>query len=389
MIESLPDAPPIGRLALEDGTVLRGHAFGAAATRCGEAVFNTSLTGYQEILTDPSYARQIVVMTAPQIGNTGCTPEDDESRAMFTSGLVVRDVSTRVSSWRAREPLDARLVREGVPAISGIDTRALTLTLREKGCLRAVICTEAAPDDDALVRMAREWAGLDGADLTGEVTCAAPYAWTEPSDPAWTPLDANDPCADGPRSRIVVFDFGVKANILRRLRSQGCDITVVPAATTAAEALALRPDGIVLSNGPGDPAALDAIVETVKRLLAAEMPLLGICLGHQLLARALGAKTYRLKFGHHGGNQPVRHVPTGRVEISAHNHNFAVDPTTLPADVKMSHVNLNDGCCEGFEHSRLPIISVQYHPEAAPGPHDADSVFARFAQALQTVSVRG
>lgn len=378
-----------GRLVLEDGTVLHGRAFGARATRLGEAVFNTSLTGYQEILTDPSYAGQIVVMTAPQIGNTGCTSEDDESRAMFASGLVVRDVSTRVSNWRAEEALETRLAREGVPGLSGIDTRALTLRLREKGCLKAVVSTEPDIENEPLVRMAREWPGLDGADLTGAVTCNAPYPWFEPSDPAWSPLPtAGPPLPTVPR-RVIVYDFGVKRNILRRLRAMGSDVTVVPASTPARDVLGLHPDGIVLSNGPGDPAALDGIVDVARALIAAEIPLLGICLGHQILARALGARTYRLKFGHHGGNQPVRHVQSGRVEISAHNHNFAVDAATLPDDAWVSHVNLNDGCCEGFEHARLPIIAIQYHPEAAPGPHDADPVFARFAATMHTVRVGG
>ncbi|NDD26726.1 MAG: carbamoyl-phosphate synthase small subunit [Proteobacteria bacterium] len=373
------------RLALSDGTVLRGRAFGARATRLGEAVFNTSLTGYQEILTDPSYAGQIIVMTAPQIGNTGWVPEDDESRAIFASGLVVREASPTVSSWRSRETLDARLTREDTPAIDDIDTRALTLRLRDEGCLRAVLSTEESLDDDALVTMARDWPGLDNADLTGEVTCAAPYAWTESSAPDWAPLDAA--ASQDPLRKVAVYDFGVKRNILRRLRALGCDLTVVPARTPAEEVLALEVDGIVLSNGPGDPAALDWAVETARTLMRAEVPLLGICLGHQILARALGARTYRLKFGHHGGNQPVRHLPSGRVEISAHNHNFAVDPETLPEDARPSHINLNDGCCEGFEHATLPLISIQYHPEAAPGPHDADPVFTRFVTSMHTVKV--
>jgi carbamoyl-phosphate synthase small subunit len=360
-----------GRLILEDGTIFRGRAFGAKAARCGEAVFNTSLTGYQEILTDPSYAGQIVVMTAPQIGNTGVTPEDDESGRIHASGLIVREYSRRVSSWRAREALHERLEREGVPAVDGIGTRALTLRLRDRGTLKAIVSTDPGPTDEALLAQAREWEGLDGKDLAETVTCHEPYDFEEPD--AWLPATSTP-------ARVVVYDFGVKRNILRRLVSHGCAVTVVPARTPAADVLARRPDGVVLSNGPGDPAAVTYAVEAARALLHARIPILGICLGHQILGQALGARTYRLKFGHHGGNQPVRHVPSGRVEISAHNHNFAVDAATLPPDARASHLNLNDGCCEGFEHATLAVVSVQYHPEAAPGPHDADPIFARFMQ---------
>lgn len=363
------------RLALENGRIYEGRGFGAVGTRAGEVVFNTSLTGYQEIITDPSYAEQIVVMTAPQIGNTGVTSEDDEAHRAFLSGFVVRDVSPTVSNWRAEQSLDEWLAAQGVIAISDVDTRAITRRLRDEGAMRGVLSTDEALSDDDLVAQARAWPGLVGRDLVREVTCEEPYYWDAASDPQWLP--AGD-TGESP-FRVVAYDFGLKHNILRRLAAHGCHVTVVPATTTAEEALAYHPEGIFLSNGPGDPAALDYAVEATRTLLDARLPLFGICLGHQLLGRAVGGETYKLKFGHHGGNQPVRFVDEARVEISAHNHNFAVDPTTLPDHVQVTHVNLNDGCCEGLRLTDRPAFSVQYHPEAAPGPHDADYLFATFA----------
>lgn len=360
-----------GRLVIEDGTVLHCKAFGARGVNCGELVFNTSLTGYQEILTDPSYAGQIVVMTAPQIGNTGLNALDDESRAMFANGLVVRELSPRVSNWRSEESLEARLEREGMPAVQGADTRALTLMLRQRGTVKAAVCTDAALSDAEVLETVRGWHGLDGVDLAARVTCKRPYKWTDGTPEEWGPA-----VQPGPGFDVVVYDFGVKRGILRRLVSHGCRVTVVPAATSAAEVLAMRPHGVVLSNGPGDPAAVGYAVEAARQLIAARIPILGICLGHQILGQAFGARTYRLKFGHHGGNQPVKHLPSGRVEISAHNHNFAVDASTLPSDVVLTHLNLNDQCCEGF--ARDTVLSVQYHPEAAPGPHDAEPIFGQF-----------
>ncbi|MBN2303392.1 MAG: glutamine-hydrolyzing carbamoyl-phosphate synthase small subunit [Anaerolineae bacterium] len=372
------------RLALEDGSIWRGRAFGAGGTRLGEVVFNTSMTGYQEILTDPSYAGQIVVMTAPQIGNTGINPDDHEARQVFLSGLIVRELSPCVSNWRASDTLDHWLSEQDCPGISGIDTRALTHRLRSCGTLKGALTTDPAISDDDLIRQARNWPGLDGQDMARQVTCETPYAWEDATPAAWEfrqwvlPEGTIIP-PDG--FHVVAYDFGIKHNILRRLTAYGCRVTVVPAFTPAADVLALEPDGIFLSNGPGDPAALPYAVQAVKDLLG-QVPVFGICLGHQILGQAFGGQTYRLKFGHHGGNQPVKHLPSGRVEISAHNHNFAVDPATLPPDVDVTHTNLNDGCCEGMRHKTLPVLSIQYHPEAAPGPHDADPLFIEFVQLM-------
>jgi carbamoyl-phosphate synthase small subunit len=366
----------VARLALEDGSIWRGHGFGASTTQVGEVVFNTSLTGYQEILTDPSYAGQIVVMTAPQIGNTGINPEDHESRRAFLRGFVVREVSPIVSNWRATSSLDAWLAEQGVPGISEIDTRALTRRLRDHGSMRGVLSTDNSRTDEDLINQARAWPGLDGVDLISTVTCSEPYAWTEPSADQWMlPQSSNS------HPHIVAYDFGIKRNILRRFAAMGCRVTVVPARTPADQVLAMQPDGVFLSNGPGDPEAVTYGIEAVRALLG-KVPIFGICLGHQLLGLAYGGTTYRLKFGHHGGNQPVRYEPTGAVQISAHNHNYAVDPASLPADVEVTHVNLNDGCCEGMRHPRLPAFSIQYHPEAAPGPHDADPIFAQFVEMM-------
>ncbi len=370
------------RLALADGSVYRGTAFGASAVGVGEVCFNTSLTGYQEILTDPSYAGQMVVMTCTQIGNVGVNPQDEESDRLWLRGFVVKELFREPSNWRARESLDAYLERHGVPGIAGIDTRALVRRIRDSGFQMGALSSDPAHQDEAeLVARARAAPGLDGRDLAAEVSCRAPYRWSEAP---WPGIDGQMPRRPRPAPvfRVVAYDFGVKRNILRRLVEFGFDPTVVPARTSAEEALAQGPDAIFLSNGPGDPAAVQGIRETVRRL-AHEKPLFGICLGHQILGLALGGQTRKLKFGHHGGNQPGQDVHTRRVAICAENHGYAVDAESLRAagePVEITHRNLNDGTVEGLAHAELPVFSVQYHPEASPGPHDATYFFARFRE---------
>ena len=377
--------PSPARLVLADGTVYRGTAFGACAVGVGEVCFNTSLTGYQEILSDPSYAGQIVVMTYTQIGNVGVNPDDDESERPRLEGFVVKEVFLQPSNWRARESLPAFLERCGVPGIAGIDTRALVRRIREGGAQVGVLSTDPAQQEEAaLVRRARSAASLDGRDLAAEVTCAAPYPWTQG---VWRGIEGQVPRPQRPepRYRVVAYDFGIKRSIVRRLVEQGFEVTVVPASTTAEQALAHRPDGIFLSNGPGDPAAVVGIREHV-RTLAQSLPIFGICLGHQILGLALGGKTVKLKFGHHGGNQPGQDLATKKVAICAENHGYAVDAPSLAAagePVEITHVNLNDGTVEGLAHRTRPIFSVQYHPEASPGPHDATYFFARFREMVR------
>ena len=369
-------------LALADGTVYRGQAFGAATVREGEVIFNTSMTGYQEILTDPSYAGQIVTMTYPQIGNVGVNPEDDESDRPFLSGFVVREWLDEPSNWRARGSVGDFLAEAGVPGISGIDTRALVRRIRDSGAQVGVLSTDPVEQDgDALVARAGRSPGLDGRDLVAEVTCSAPYTWTEGR---WSGVNGQVPRPGRPGTprRLVAYDFGVKRNILRLLVEQGFEVTVVPATTPAADALALEPDGIFLSNGPGDPGAVQGVREIVRELASCK-PLFGICLGHQILGLALGGETRKLKFGHHGGNQPGQDLATGKVAICAENHGYAVDAESLRRagePVEVTHVNLNDGTVEGLAHAARPIFSVQYHPEASPGPHDAAYFFRRFRE---------
>jgi carbamoyl-phosphate synthase small subunit len=387
-------------LVLEDGTVLRGEGFGAQTTVVGEVVFNTSLTGYQEVITDPSYRGQMVCMTLPHVGNTGVNAEDVESDRPQVTAFIVREVSPVVSNWRANETLPDYLARHGIPGISEVDTRALTRLLREKGVLRAALSTDGRRGVEELLAQARRWEGLDGRDLVSEVTCRETYHWLDTTGEAWTPVPAGRdkvgrpgvqvPAAEatatgaaGQMPHVIAYDFGIKHNILRRLASHGLRVTVVPAHTTADEVLALAPDGIFLSNGPGDPAGVPYAAQAVAALLESKKPIFGICLGHQIIGLALGAKTYKLKFGHHGGNQPVSDIDATNVQITAQNHNYAVDDSTLPANVEVTHRNLNDGTVEGLRLTDRPVFCVQYHPEASPGPHDADLLFARFADLVK------
>ena len=371
-------------LALEDGTWYRGVAAGANGEAQGEVVFNTSMTGYQEILTDPSYEGQLVAMTYPEIGNVGVNREDVESRRPYVRGFVVREYREAPSSWRAEESLGAYLARHAIPGIEGIDTRALVRHLRDHGSQEAVV-SSVDLDPKRLVRKARESPGLVGRDLVREVTCAEPYGWTEgPWRLGRGYLSADEAAAErgGRPLDVVAYDFGIKYNILRSLVGAGCRVRVVPASTSARQVLALRPDGVFLSNGPGDPDAVAGAPETVAALLG-NVPVFGICLGHQIMGLALGGKTYKLKFGHHGGNQPVKDLTTGKVEITAQNHGFAVDIESLRDRAEVTHVNLNDRTCEGLVVKGQATFSVQYHPEASPGPHDARYLFRRFVELME------
>ena len=378
-------------LVLEDGTAYQGKAFGASTTVVGEVVFNTSLTGYQEVITDPSYRGQMVCMTVAHVGNTGVNPEDIESDHPQITAFVVREVSSAISNWRANETLPAYLARHHIPGISEVDTRALTRRIRDKGVLHAALSTDGQHSVDELQAMALNWAGLDGRDLVKEVTCRERYNWIDGTRVEWIPVPAGkaepadnsdvDPTDDRPL--VVAYDFGIKHNILRRLTSHGLRLVVVPASTVAEDILALQPDGIFLSNGPGDPAGVPYASAAVSQLLEAGIPMFGICLGHQIIGRALGADTYKLKFGHHGGNQPVSDVDTINVQITAQNHNYAVDDAKLPANTEVTHRNLHDGTVEGLRLTDYPVFCVQYHPEASPGPHDADLLFARFAELVR------
>ncbi len=374
-------------LVLQDGTIYRGMAFGAATTVVGEIVFNTSLTGYQEVITDPSYRGQMVCMTVAHVGNTGVNLEDVESDRPQVTAFIVREVSPVVSNWRANETLHSYLERHGIPGISEIDTRALTRRIREQGLLHAALCTDGSHSTEALLEMAQRWEGLDGRDLVKEVTCQESYHWVDETRVEWTPVPSGElkPAAQSAQTDaqtlplVVAYDFGIKHNILRRLTSHGLRVTVVPATTTAEDVLALAPNGIFLSNGPGDPAGVPYAAEAVRGLLKSGIPTFGICLGHQIIGLALGGETYKLKFGHHGGNQPVSDVDSTNVQITAQNHNYAVNPEKLPANVEVTHRNLNDDTVEGLRLTDRPVFCVQYHPEASPGPHDADLLFERFS----------
>jgi carbamoyl-phosphate synthase small subunit len=366
-------------LALADGSLFRGVSIGAPGLTVGEVVFNTAMTGYQEILTDPSYAQQIVTLTYPHIGNTGCNAADAESDRVHAAGLVIRDLPLLASNWRSQEPLDAYLKRNGIVAIAEIDTRRLTRILRDSGAQNGCILAGEAVSEDAALAAARGFAGLKGADLAKVVSVRERYAWREGS----YDLDAAAFTQPALRLRVVAYDFGVKLNILRMLADRGCDVTVVPAQTPASEVFALQPDGVLMSNGPGDPEPCDYAIDALREFIRAKLPTFGICLGHQLLGLAVGARTLKMKFGHHGANHPVIDLDTGRVMISSQNHGFAVDEATLPANVRATHRSLFDGSLQGIALTDAPVFGFQGHPEASPGPNDVAGLFDRFIQQME------
>ena len=373
-------------LALENGDVFEGVAAGAQGETTGEVVFNTSLTGYQEVLTDPSYAGQIVTMTSPLIGNYGGTDQDGESRAPQVAGFVMRESSRVASNWRADGTLRDYLVRHNIVAIADVDTRALTRVLRSAGVMRGAIGTGAQVRADDLVARARAATSMVGADLVRDVTCREPFDWVpgdEPGAAVARDLILEPQKRASRRLKVAAYDLGMKYNILRRFAEHGIDVRVYPATTPAAELMKDAPDGVFFSNGPGDPAALDYVVENARTLAAADVPVFGICLGHQVLAQAMGARTFKLKFGHRGTNHPVKNLVTGEVEITSQNHGFAVDPASVPDSLEVTHLNLYDGTVEGLRSKSQPVFCVQYHPEAAPGPHDADYLFRQFVDAME------
>ena len=367
-------------LALEDGSLFSGYSIGAGGRATGEVVFNTSMTGYQEILTDPSYCRQIVALTYPHVGNVGANPEDEESRRAFASGLVVRDVPLQASNWRSRSSLRACLERHAVIGLAGVDTRRLTRLLREKGALAGTIVAGPRIDSQAAIAEARRFPGLAGMDLAREVSIGRPYEWTFGP---WTGDQGfRTPDPDSLPWRVVAYDFGIKRNILRTLVSRGCRVEVVPAQTPAGEVLSRSPHGVFLSNGPGDPEPCGYAIDAIRRLLERGMPIFGICLGHQLLALASGARTSKMKFGHHGANHPVAHLESGRILITSQNHGFAVDESTLPENLVVTHRSLFDGTIQGLRRTDVPALGFQGHPEASPGPHDPGHLFDRFVEMM-------
>jgi carbamoyl-phosphate synthase small subunit len=370
-------------LALADGAIFRGVSIGATGEAVGEVVFNTAMTGYQEILTDPSYCRQIVTLTYPHIGNTGVNDEDVESHRVFAAGLIVRDLPVFASNFRMTMTLEQYLGREGVVAIADIDTRRLTRMLREKGAQSGCIMAGEGVDAAKAIALARDFPGLAGMDLAQVVSCMRPFAWTEGE---WALGRGHSKPAF--RYHVVAYDYGIKNNILRKLASRGCRVTVVPAQTPVEQVLQLRPDGVFLSNGPGDPEPCDYAIRAIRKLLDTGLPVFGICLGHQLLALAAGAQTMKMKFGHHGANHPVQDIESGRVLITSQNHGFAVDAATLPASTQVTHVSLFDGSLQGFRFVDRPAFCFQGHPEASPGPHDADYLFDRFVEHLATASAQ-
>jgi carbamoyl-phosphate synthase small subunit len=368
-------------LALEDGRIFRGKGYGAQGECYGEVVFNTSITGYQEIFTDPSYSGQIVVLTNPEIGNYGTNSDDDESTHPYIEGLIVREFSKVSSNWRSQQVAEEYLDQYKIPVLAEIDTRALVRHLRDNGVMRGVVST-LETDPERLVAKARSIPKMEGTDLAKVVTTKHSYVW-ETGERSHEPTEVVG-VKDAPaRFHVVAYDFGIKHNILRKLRGEACKVTVVPAETRAEDVLALKPDGVFLSNGPGDPEPCSYAIDNIRRLMGRQ-PIFGICLGHQLIGLALGGKTFKLKFGHHGGNHPVKNLTTGKVEITAHNHNFAVDPDSLAlSEVELTHMDLNDNTLEGLRHRNLPLFSVQYHPEAAPGPHDSHYLFGEFVKMME------
>lgn len=367
-------------LALEDGSIFHGIAIGANGVTTGEVVFNTALTGYQEILTDPSYSRQIVTLTYPHIGNVGITAEDEESSALHAAGLVIRDLPRLHSNWRAEKPLDEYLKENNIVAIADIDTRRLTRILREKGAQSGCIIAGDALEEAQALAQAKAFPGLQGMDLAKEVTTGETYQWQETT---WDLVEGHTVPSDAAKFKVVAYDFGVKRNILRLLVDRGCDVTVVPAQTPAADVLAMQPDGVFFSNGPGDPEPCDYAIDAIQEILAAKVPSFGICLGHQLLSLASGAKTMKMKFGHHGANHPVVDLATNKVMISSQNHGFAVDEASLPDNLRATHKSLFDGSLQGVERSDVPAFSFQGHPEASPGPKDVEALFDRFIELME------
>ncbi|MEM7031141.1 MAG: glutamine-hydrolyzing carbamoyl-phosphate synthase small subunit [Chloroflexota bacterium] len=383
---------PPATLALADGRVFRCRAFGALETKVAEVVFNTSLTGYQEILTDPSYCGQFVVMTYPHIGNVGINPDDMEANSPWAAGLLVREVCAVPSNYRSTQSLPDYLENHQIPGLTELDTRALVRHIRSQGAMMGALSSDQSLNEQDLIRMAQESPSMEGCDLVQEVTCPEPYHWQDGVLSEWR--SQSWAASSEKQYRVVAYDFGIKHNILRLLSDLGCDVTVLPANAPAADALALNPDGIFLSNGPGDPAAVSYGVETVRDLADTGKPMFGICLGHQILALALGGQTHKMKFGHRGGNQPVQTIAapvesngeTGPVAITSHNHGFAVTPNSLPDTIEVTHINLNDQCIEGLQHKEKPIFSIQYHPEASPGPHDAVYLFEQFKALMDSHS---
>lgn len=367
-------------LALEDGSLFQGQSIGIQGRATGEVVFNTAITGYQEILTDPSYYQQIVTLTQPHIGNVGSNPEDEESGRIYASGLVIRNLPLLASNWRSKDSLSNYLQKHNIVAIAGIDTRRLTRLLREKGAMKGCLVAGEHSDPESAVKSAREFPGLEGADLAQEVTTSKSYLWEQGR---WHLDSGFETAADNNNRHVIAYDFGIKRNILRLLTSAGCKVTVVPARTPAVDVLKENPDGVFLSNGPGDPFPCDYAITAIREIVTSKTPVFGICLGHQLLALAMGAKTVKMKFGHHGANHPVQDLETGQVLITSQNHGFAVDELTLPDKLKATHRSLFDGSLQGVHHTELPAFSFQGHPEASPGPHDVQPLFQHFTDLMQ------